>query len=64
LYRYSSDYWSPYSGQNAQAGNTLLISLGELANDGLLENKELPHPYNMRGGGRLRKLFEFSSVDP
>ena len=52
------DYWSPYSGQNAQAGNTLLISLGELAKDGLLESSELPHPYNMRGNVDFGKVAE------
>ena len=52
------DYWSPYSGQNAQAGNTLLISLGELVKDGLLQGKELPHPYNMRGNVDFGKVAE------
>jgi len=43
------DYWSPYSGRDAHCGNTLLISLAELAKDGLLQPAELPHPYNLRG---------------
>ena len=30
------DYWSPYSGQDANCGNVLLISLDRLAEDGLL----------------------------
>lgn len=50
------DYWSPYSGQNAQAGNTLLISLGELVKDGLLKNNDLPHPYNLRGNVDFGKV--------
>ncbi|XP_050205826.1 4-alpha-glucanotransferase DPE1, chloroplastic/amyloplastic [Mercurialis annua] len=33
---------SPYSGQDANCGNTLLISLEELVNDGLLTKDELP----------------------
>ncbi|KAI8536066.1 hypothetical protein RHMOL_Rhmol10G0227000 [Rhododendron molle] len=35
---------SPYSGQDANCGNTLLISLEELVNDGLLMKEELPKP--------------------
>ncbi|GKV25283.1 hypothetical protein SLEP1_g34743 [Rubroshorea leprosula] len=35
---------SPYSGQDANCGNTLLISLEELVNDGLLAEHELPQP--------------------
>eukprot|EP00899_Mesostigma_viride_P022386 jgi/Mesvir1/3331/Mv13716-RA.1 len=34
--------WSPYNGQDAFCGNTLLISLERLVEDGLLESKELP----------------------
>ncbi|KAL5703890.1 4-alpha-glucanotransferase [Ranunculus cassubicifolius] len=33
---------SPYSGQDANCGNTLLISLSELVKDGLLTKEELP----------------------
>lgn len=50
------DYWSPYSGQNAQAGNTLIISLAELAKDGLIESSDMPHPYNMRGNVDFDKV--------
>ncbi|PHU00822.1 4-alpha-glucanotransferase DPE1, chloroplastic/amyloplastic [Capsicum chinense] len=35
---------SPYSGQDANCGNTLFISLEELVDDGLLEKEELPKP--------------------
>ncbi|KAF7130455.1 hypothetical protein RHSIM_Rhsim10G0151000 [Rhododendron simsii] len=35
---------SPYSGQDANCGNTLLISLEELVKDGLLMKEELPEP--------------------
>lgn len=38
------DEGSPYSGQDANCGNTLLISLEELVSDGLLTTDELPHP--------------------
>ncbi|NP_001167823.1 4-alpha-glucanotransferase DPE1, chloroplastic/amyloplastic-like [Zea mays] len=35
---------SPYSGQDANCGNTLLLSLEELVKDGLLMSDELPDP--------------------
>ncbi|WRX10986.1 Glycoside hydrolase [Theobroma cacao] len=35
---------SPYAGQDANCGNTLLISLEELVKDGLLTKEELPQP--------------------
>ncbi|KAM7261945.1 hypothetical protein ACFE04_021022 [Oxalis oulophora] len=35
---------SPYAGQDANCGNTLLISLEELVKDGLLRSDELPKP--------------------
>lgn len=35
---------SPYSGQDANCGNTILISLEELVKDGLLMKEELPEP--------------------
>ncbi|PHT32099.1 4-alpha-glucanotransferase DPE1, chloroplastic/amyloplastic [Capsicum baccatum] len=35
---------SPYSGQDANCGNTLFISLEELVDDGLLKKEELPKP--------------------
>ncbi|XP_031396149.1 4-alpha-glucanotransferase, chloroplastic/amyloplastic isoform X1 [Punica granatum] len=35
---------SPYAGQDANCGNTLLISLDELVKDGLLKKDELPEP--------------------
>ncbi|KAK7317002.1 hypothetical protein RJT34_00874 [Clitoria ternatea] len=35
---------SPYSGQDANCGNTLLISLQDLVDDGLLHKHELPQP--------------------
>ena len=44
------DYWSPYSGRDAHCGNALLVSLERLVDDGLLERRELPHPY---GGGAV-----------
>ena len=43
------DYWSPYSGRDAHCGNTLIISLDELVKDGLLNEDELPSPYNLSG---------------
>ncbi|CAN1324262.1 4-alpha-glucanotransferase DPE1, chloroplastic/amyloplastic [Linum perenne] len=38
------DEGSPYSGKDANCGNTLLISLEELVKDGLLSEGELPEP--------------------
>ncbi|XP_051115304.1 4-alpha-glucanotransferase, chloroplastic/amyloplastic [Andrographis paniculata] len=38
---------SPYSGQDANCGNTLLISLEELVKDGLLSKEELPKPLDV-----------------
>ncbi|KAK7410841.1 hypothetical protein VNO78_01987 [Psophocarpus tetragonolobus] len=38
---------SPYSGQDANCGNTLLISLRGLVEDGLLEKHELPQPIDL-----------------
>ncbi|CAN1223977.1 4-alpha-glucanotransferase, chloroplastic/amyloplastic, partial [Linum grandiflorum] len=40
------DEGSPYSGKDANCGNTLLISLEELVKDGLLSEGELPEPIN------------------
>ncbi|KAH9718306.1 4-alpha-glucanotransferase DPE1 /amyloplastic [Citrus sinensis] len=42
--RKANEEGSPYSGQDANCGNTLLISLEELVKDGLLEKAELPQP--------------------
>ncbi|XP_027332711.1 4-alpha-glucanotransferase, chloroplastic/amyloplastic isoform X2 [Abrus precatorius] len=42
--RKANEEGSPYSGQDANCGNTLLISLEELVQDGLLEKHELPQP--------------------
>ncbi|CAB4313954.1 unnamed protein product [Prunus armeniaca] len=42
--RKANEEGSPYSGQDANCGNTLLISLEELVNDGLLTKEELPKP--------------------
>ncbi|KAM0877506.1 hypothetical protein ACQ4PT_035446 [Festuca glaucescens] len=42
--RKSGEDGSPYSGQDANSGNTLLISLEELVKDGLLMEDELPDP--------------------
>ncbi|KAL5751807.1 hypothetical protein ACOSQ2_022314 [Xanthoceras sorbifolium] len=42
--RKGNEEGSPYSGQDANCGNTLLISLEELVNDGLLAQDELPQP--------------------
>ena len=36
------DYWSPYSGRDANCGNVLLVSLERLAEDGLLSPEEVP----------------------
>ncbi|XP_030497372.2 4-alpha-glucanotransferase, chloroplastic/amyloplastic [Cannabis sativa] len=42
--RRANEEGSPYSGQDANCGNTLLISLEELVKDGLLKSDELPKP--------------------
>lgn len=42
--RKANEEGSPYSGQDANCGNTLLISLEELVKDGLLFEEELPKP--------------------
>ncbi|KDP35240.1 hypothetical protein JCGZ_09399 [Jatropha curcas] len=42
--RKANEEGSPYSGQDANCGNTLLISLEELVKDGLLMKNELPNP--------------------
>ncbi|XP_010261114.1 PREDICTED: 4-alpha-glucanotransferase, chloroplastic/amyloplastic-like isoform X2 [Nelumbo nucifera] len=42
--RKANEEGSPYSGQDANCGNTLLISLDELVKDGLLMKHELPKP--------------------
>ncbi|KAI4345179.1 hypothetical protein L6164_012327 [Bauhinia variegata] len=42
--RKANEEGSPYCGQDANCGNTLLISLEELVKDGLLEKDELPKP--------------------
>lgn len=44
--RKANEEGSPYSGQDANCGNTLLISLEELVKDGLLMKDELPKPIN------------------
>lgn len=44
--RKANEEGSPYSGQDANCGNTLLISLEELVKDGLLKEEELPIPIN------------------
>uniref|UniRef100_A0A6V7QQV6 4-alpha-glucanotransferase n=1 Tax=Ananas comosus var. bracteatus TaxID=296719 RepID=A0A6V7QQV6_ANACO len=45
--RKSREDGSPYAGQDANCGNTLLISLEELVKDGLLMEDELPQPLDM-----------------
>ncbi|KAH7296571.1 hypothetical protein KP509_26G028700 [Ceratopteris richardii] len=40
----SGEDGSPYSGQDANCGNTLLISLEALVDDGLLDANDLPEP--------------------
>nr|CAB3458676.1 unnamed protein product [Digitaria exilis] len=45
--RTSGEDGSPYSGQDANCGNTLLISLEELVKDGLLMEDELPIPVDV-----------------
>ncbi|TKY73903.1 4-alpha-glucanotransferase [Spatholobus suberectus] len=42
--RKANEEGSPYSGQDANCGNRLLISLQGLVEDGLLEKHELPQP--------------------
>ncbi|XP_010245859.1 PREDICTED: 4-alpha-glucanotransferase, chloroplastic/amyloplastic isoform X2 [Nelumbo nucifera] len=42
--RKANEEGSPYAGQDANCGNTLLISLEELVKDGLLMKDELPEP--------------------
>eukprot|EP00898_Chlorokybus_atmophyticus_P000286 jgi/Chlat1/1258/Chrsp115S00761 len=38
------DYWSPYSGSDSSAGNTLLVAIDALIGDGLLDESDRPHP--------------------
>ncbi|KAF5205680.1 4-alpha-glucanotransferase, partial [Thalictrum thalictroides] len=45
--RRANEEGSPYSGQDANCGNTLLISLEELVKDGLLMKEELPKSMDM-----------------
>ncbi|KAL6657003.1 hypothetical protein ACP70R_004783 [Stipagrostis hirtigluma subsp. patula] len=45
--RTSGEEGSPYSGQDANCGNILLISLEELVKDGLLMKNELPDPLDV-----------------
>ncbi|KAL9689920.1 hypothetical protein QQ045_010311 [Rhodiola kirilowii] len=45
--RKANEDGSPYAGQDANCGNTLLISLEELVKDGLLMKDELPDPFKM-----------------
>ncbi|XP_057807027.1 4-alpha-glucanotransferase, chloroplastic/amyloplastic-like [Salvia miltiorrhiza] len=45
--RRANEEGSPYSGQDANCGNTLLISLEELVKDGLLSKEDLPKPLDM-----------------
>ncbi|KAM0952929.1 putative 4-alpha-glucanotransferase [Dioscorea sansibarensis] len=45
--RRANEDGSPYSGQDANCGNTLLISLEELVKDGLLMKDELPEHMEM-----------------
>nr|XP_019704723.1 4-alpha-glucanotransferase DPE1, chloroplastic/amyloplastic isoform X2 [Elaeis guineensis] len=53
--RKSREDGSPYAGQDANCGNTLLISLEELVKDGLLMKDELPEQMEM-------EHVEFASV--
>ncbi|KAL8160740.1 hypothetical protein V2J09_002277 [Rumex salicifolius] len=53
--RKANEDGSPYSGQDANCGNTLLISLEELVKDGLLLKSELPEPIEA-------EMVDFSSV--
>ncbi|KAJ7532353.1 hypothetical protein O6H91_13G000200 [Diphasiastrum complanatum] len=46
--RKSGEDGSPYAGQDANCGNTLLISLEELVKDGLLDENDLPEPIPIR----------------
>ena len=55
---FREDYWSPYSGRDAHCGNTLMISLDELVNDGLLSENELPPPCNHTGNVVFAKVAE------
>ncbi|KAL6502627.1 4-alpha-glucanotransferase dpe1, chloroplastic/amyloplastic [Orobanche hederae] len=45
--RRADEEGSPYSGQDANCGNTLLVSLEELVKDGLLSKEDLPKPLDM-----------------
>ncbi len=55
---FREDYWSPYSGRDAHCGNTLMISLDELVNDGLLSENELPPPCSHTGNVVFAKVAE------
>lgn len=46
--RKSNEDGSPYAGQDANCGNTLLISLEDLVKDGLLSKDELPEPMDQQ----------------
>ncbi len=36
------EFWSPYTGLDALCGNTLMISLDTLVDEGLLDKADLP----------------------
>ena len=59
--RKANEEGSPYSGQDANCGNTLLISLQGLVEDGLLEKHELPQPID---AGRVNFSLVADLKDP
>ncbi|KAG5050204.1 hypothetical protein JHK85_011307 [Glycine max] len=59
--RKANEEGSPYSGQDANCGNTLLISLEGLVEDGLLEKHELPQPID---AGRVNFSLVADLKDP
>ncbi|XP_052196006.1 4-alpha-glucanotransferase, chloroplastic/amyloplastic [Diospyros lotus] len=59
--RKGNEEGSPYAGQDANCGNTLLISLDELVKDGLLMKEELPEPVD---GDRVNFYTAADIKDP
>ncbi|KAK9678688.1 hypothetical protein RND81_11G227400 [Saponaria officinalis] len=60
--RKANEEGSPYSGQDANCGNTLLISLEELVKDGLLTEDELPKPIHVLFHSRDAERVNFAAV--
>lgn len=57
-------FWSPYSGLDAMCGNVLLISLDELAEEGLIDKSDLPTPIPVATANFDQVLLSKSIADP